>query len=247
MDFKLPFDLEFLEKLSNDMQYMVSSVNKALENTQFAFSAYLQILKKAPDSIKILANYGWYMPIDFDPVTVNRLAADLKEGKTKLVDNKLIKHFDLELLNIQKKVISNFPNRSKAVIAGFRAHKRKEYYLSIPVFFAQIEGICNELTGTRFFKIKENQPKTLTWVNKFENNSMIRILLEPLYISGPMRQSQDLNNPIGLNRHDVLHGDSLNYGDSKIVAYKVLSLMNYISETVFEAKKFLDSNTKTIK
>jgi hypothetical protein len=55
-----------------------------------------------------------------------------------------------------------------------------------------------------------------------------------------MRQPQDFNNPIGINRHDVLHGNCVDYGDSKINGYKVLSLLNYIGSTVFEAKQYLD-------
>ena len=50
-----------------------------------------------------------------------------------------------------------------------------------------------------------------------------------------LRQIQIPNEPLGLNRHDVLHGDSFDYGEDKINSYKALSLLLYISETVYEA------------
>ncbi|NLJ44008.1 MAG: hypothetical protein GX431_10145 [Bacteroidales bacterium] len=96
------------------------------------------------------------------------------------------------------------------------------------------------MTGRRFFKTNENRPKTDEWVMEFEKDSIFRALLEPLSYVGPMRQAQDHNNPVGINRHDILHGTCFDYGDSKINGYKVLSLLNYIGDTVYEAKQYLD-------
>lgn len=241
MNLQLPYDSEFLKSLSNNTKYMFACAQKAVETAQFALREYLQVIKKIPDSTKILAENGWYMPFDFHPVIVNRMSANIKEGNSLTTDNEMINFFDRELSNIQMELNKKFPDRSNAINAGIRAHKKQEYYLSIPVFFAQIEGICNELTGIRFFTTSKKQPKTNLWVKKFENDSIPRILLEPLYISGPMRELQDFDNPLGINRHDVLHGNSVNYGDSKVNGYKVFSLLNYISDTVFEAKRFLDT------
>jgi len=244
MDYQLPYDAEFLNSLSKNMQTMLSQVQKAMESAQYALNSFAQSMKKIPESTKALAEEGWYLPLDFHPVIVNRMAQLIKDGNTDLADSEMIEFLDDELLNILEQIKIRFPHRSNAINASVRAHKNCDYYLSIPVFFAQIEGICNELTGTRIFKIKKGQSKTTDWINTVKSDSILRMLLEPLGIIGPMRQAQEFGNPLGINRHDILHGDCYDYGDSKVNSYKVLSLLNYISDTVFEAKKYLETNSK---
>ena len=236
----LPFDPEFLKSFSMNTEYMLSSAQKAVETAQLALNVYFRSIKKIPESTKILAEKGWYLPLDFHPVEVNRMASHIKEGNSHIVDADMIIFIDDELANIQDQINKKFPKRSSVINAGIRAHKKQEYYLSIPVFFTQIEGICKDLTGKRFFRIKAKEPLTKEWAKNFEGDIVIKLLLEPLSYSGPMRQPQDFNNPIGINRHDILHGNCVDYGDSKINGYKVLSLLNYIGSTVFEAKQYLD-------
>ena len=237
---KLPFDPEILKSFSKNTEYMLSSAQKAVETAQLALNVYFRSIKNIPESTKILAEKGWYLPYDFHPVVVNRMATYLKEGNNQMVDNEMIYFLDSELSNIQGQLNNKFPKRRSVIDAGIKAHKEREYYLSIPVFFTQIEGICDDLTGNRFFKSSEKHPQTAAFVNKFESDLIIRLLLEPLNYSGPMRKPQDFDKPLGINRHDVLHGNCVDYGDSKINGYKVLSLLTYIGTTVFEAKRYLD-------
>ena len=240
MKLQLPFDPEFLKSFSENSKYMFSAAQKAVEIAQIALNEYFRSIKKIPESTKILAENGWYLPFDFHPVVVNRMASHLKEGDCKIVDNEMINFLDKELSNIQEQLNKKFPKRRSVINAGIRAHKKQEYYLSIPIFFTQIEGMCNDLTGSRFFKTTKKHPQTEEWVMKFEKDTIIRALLEPLSFTGPMRQPQDIDNPIGINRHDVLHGNSVAYGESKINGYKVLSLLNYIGDTVFKAERSLE-------
>jgi hypothetical protein len=235
-----PFDSEYLKTISENTKYMLSSVQKALETAQIALNEYFRVVKNIPESVKLLAENGWYLPLDFHPVDLNRFAMHIKDGNSHIVDADMIIYIDNELKNIQDQLNKKFSKRSSVINAGIRAHKKQEYYLSIPVFFTQIEGICEDLTGSRFFKNKAKSPQTTEWVNNFTGDSVIKLLLEPLKYSGPMRKSQDIDNPIGINRHDVLHGNCVDYGDSKINGYKVLSLLNYVGDIVFEAKQYLD-------
>ncbi len=70
----------------------------------------------------------------------------------------------------------------------------------------------------------------------------MELLLEPLKYTGVMRQIQDLDNPLGITRHDVLHGDSVDYGEDGLNSYKALSLLNYLGETVYIAKHKIRSD-----
>ncbi|PUB26349.1 hypothetical protein C8J95_11132 [Elizabethkingia sp. YR214] len=60
-------------------------------------------------------------------------------------------------------------------------------------------------------------------------------LLNPLKIISSNRKVQDFDNPIGINRHDILHGQSYDYGENPINSYKALSLLFYIANIVLEA------------
>lgn len=195
-------------------------------------------LRKVPESTKILANYGWYLPFEFDVFSINSLIDTLEENKLEFVDEELIRMFDNEMDYVEKELLNNFPTRKNPIQAAIRAHCNQEYYLSIPVFFAQTEGICKELTGKRFFSIRGEKPLTEAWASQFNGDSILSILLEPMRNTGITRKKQDALNPIGLNRHDVLHGDSIDYG-IKVNSYKALSLLNYVGETVYIAKEHL--------
>ena len=233
------FTQEELERISSSIHESLNSFRTAAESLQPLFTEFAKALKDFPESSKILAEEGWYMPIDFNFGTANYLANELRVGNSNNVNESLVKYFDEELAHIENVMIANFPMRQAVLRASLLAHKTQNYYLSIPVFFAQSEGICKELTDYRFFKLKDNEPAIKFWLSEIDCNSILSALLEPLKIQGPLRKKQEPNYPTGLNRHDVLHGDSVDYGEDKINSYKALSLLNYLSETVYMAKKHL--------
>lgn len=193
-------------------------------------------IKKSPNSIKLLAENGWYVDMRFDITTVNRYANYITGGKPEKVDNIMIEWIDSEIDKIEATLLKIYPHRRAVISAGIKAHMHKEYYLSIPVFFSQAEGICREVTKFRFFKLKNGKPRTAKWKETYNTDSVTGILLEPLKTIGLARSDQNNNNPVGYNRHDVLHGDCFDYGEDKINSYKALSLLNYIGVTLDQLK-----------
>jgi len=237
-------DPEVLKSFSKAIQAQADKLQKIFVPFQDTFKKLAKVLQDVPESTKILAEYGWYLPLDFHPPTINCYADKLKKGNYELVSNEMVALFDNDIADIELNLIKKFPNRKAPIQAAIRAHNNQEYFLSIPVFFSQIEGICKELTGIRFYKIKNDQPLTSSWIKNFKSDSIIELVLEPLKHTGVTRQKQDLSNPLGINRHDVLHGDSVDYGENKVNSYKVLSLLNYIGETVYMAKQRIDEKEK---
>ena len=211
--------------------------NKAMEPLKEVFEGISRTFQDMPESIKILAESGWYISFEFDVPEMNYFAHQLKAGQTKYVDQKMIDILDQMFDQICDGIYHNFPHRRLPIEAALNAHKRGEYYLSIPVFFAQIEGMCLELTGSRFFKVKNDIPKTATWASEIKADTILSALVLPLKQTGPMRSVQIDEKPLGVNRHDVLHGDCNDYGE-KLNSYKVLSLLNYVANTIAEIKRF---------
>jgi len=109
MNFRLPFDPEFLKSLSENTKYLLSAAQKAVETAKYALNLYFQTIKTIPESTKILAEHGWYLPFDFHPVVVNRMASRIKEGNSLEVDNEMIDFLDSELPSIQDQLIRKFP------------------------------------------------------------------------------------------------------------------------------------------
>ena len=233
-------DPELLSSLNEAIQATLANFQNVVEPYGKAIQNFAKSLQDVPESTKILAEYGWYLPIDFHPLTVNYYADELKKRNFEFVDKEMVALIDNEIVNIEAELVGKFPKREAALRSAFRAHNDQEYYLSIPVFYAQTEGICTEITGFRFFSIQKGQPATAAWAENLQRVSIMDIVLEPLKHTGIARQKQDLNHPLGINRHDVLHGDSMDYGEDKINSYKALSLLNYLGETVYLAKQDFD-------
>ncbi|MGE0587714.1 MAG: hypothetical protein AB7O48_04015 [Cyclobacteriaceae bacterium] len=200
------------------------------------FKSVLAEVESVPESIKLLAEQGWYVAFDMTVTELNRVSSLLKDNETDQVDYLLARTFDEELMSILKFLTESFPHRSEAIRQAIDAHSRQNYFLSIPCFFSQTEGICKEAIGVRFFKTENSVPVTAKWVEEYQAEGLFKALLEPLIVSGNVRGFQVKGSPVGINRHDVLHGDSYDYGNDPVNSYKALSLLNYIGTVVTKLK-----------
>lgn len=225
--------------------YLDPEFENILNEFQELLRQTLENAKKLPELTKNLAELGWYLPMEACPGDTKFLMESVDHA---IIDIKMMQIFDRNIKIIEAELVKKFPNRKMPIEAAFRAHKQKEYYLSIPVFFAQTEGICMELLGVRFFKLRnDGSPATIICLSNIDKGSFINLLLEPLKITGTARKKQNPDLPFGINRHDVLHGDSTDYGADKVNSYKTLSLLNYIGETVYKAKEYVERHSIEMK
>lgn len=198
---------------------------------------------KAPESLRRLVQLGWYLPFHVNEATMNSLADKIASGGVSSADSYIVEIIDQGSVAEVQKLTERFPTRSKIILAAFDAHRKGEYYLSIPVFFAQVEGICTEIVGSRFFSLKKGRPATTDWASEYEQGDYVSLLLRPLLEVGEARRIQEKGKPSGVNRHDVLHGDSLDYG-TKVNSYKALSLLIYVGVTIYELKEWLEKRDR---
>jgi len=78
--------------------------------------------------------------------------------------------------------------------------------------------------------MKSNRkPQTAIYVDQITNDTFMAAILSPLAEILPINASENERprNFNGLNRHMVLHGESLDYG-SKVNSLKAISLINYV-------------------
>ena len=111
--------------------------------------------------------------------------------------------------------------------------------LSIPVLFAQTDGICREVVGHYLFtKTREKvpRPRTAVYVETLAADAFMSAMLSPLAQTLPVNASErELSRDSGaLNRHAVLHGTAFDYG-TRINGLKAVSLINYVATTLPES------------
>ncbi|PCJ63685.1 MAG: hypothetical protein COA73_05280 [Candidatus Hydrogenedentota bacterium] len=190
-----------------------------------------QLPPRAKSAILLLARHGWYYDLDMDMPRLWEYEESLRNGETEAVDDALIMHFENKLDQIEAEIAELFPERADIIVTAIAAHRRGEYSLSVPVFLIQSDGICKEFTDVSLFRKKNGKPRTATFVETIAADSFRRAMMSPLGETTPIDASErergdDFDE---LNRHMVLHGESLDYG-TKGKSLKALSLLNYVSQ-----------------
>jgi hypothetical protein len=184
-------------------------------------------------TINGLAKRGWYVDLDTPFKLLNRLHAGLKASNFEHVDGLMGAYISLQLKEIKKGCLSRHPDRARVLAEAFRAHERKQYELSIPVFLAQADGICVDLLGVKFYARSKGIPATAAKARGLEMDSVSDAILEPLRHAGALNAHEKEIAPASgiLNRHKVLHGISNDYA-SESNGLRAISLVNYLSAGV---------------
>ncbi|ADJ28446.1 hypothetical protein [Nitrosococcus watsonii] len=230
--YALPADLwaiaEQAEKLRKSLEGIISP---AFEEIQRSFKEHPP---KTQTALILLATHGWYFDPEMPIPSLWKLGNALEKGSVQEVEEALTQYFEDRLDKIEASITGRFPTREKVIKAAFSAHRRCEYELSIPVFLSQTDGICKEVVNKYFFMKQNGKPCTAIYVEQIIAPDTFRAaLLSPLARSLPIGASEkergaDFNE---LNRHMVLHGESLDYG-TKTKSLKAISLINYVSHVL---------------
>lgn len=197
------------------------------------FSEFLKSLQKLPKIIRevliFLGNQGWYLDLQMSIPFILKLKRGMGKDNFEDLENALIEHFDDRLDQIEAAIVKGFPNREKIINAAFSVHRRGDYLLSIPVLLAQADGICKEVLNKSLFLTRErlsikDHIQDIT-VDTFQVASL-SLLSDDLPISlTEKKRGIEFNE---LNRHMVLHGESLDYG-TKTNSLKAISFINYMA------------------
>lgn len=218
-------------------QLMFDQFQEEIVKAQQYYQAFAKEKEEMPARIRkavlILAQEGWYFSLMMPFNYLWEVEKAISEKEYDEVDEALTEYFESELDVILKYLCERHPNRAHIITSAISAHKRKEYVLSIPVFLSQIDGICKEIIGHHLFMKSHKRPKTAIYIDQLDIDSFKSALLAPLAESTPIVASEyeresDFNL---LNRHMVLHGESLDYGSQKN-SLKALSLLNYIVQSL---------------
>jgi hypothetical protein len=178
-----------------------------------------------------LGNRGWYL--DPSHHQFFELAGLLADADAADLEESMISYYSERLDEIEKSLIEAFPERASILGPGFAAHRRGEYVLSVLVFLAQADGIAKHRFEDHYFlkeRGKGGRPRTAAYVDRTAGDAFREALMVPLVTVFPIAQSQG-ERGVGfshLNRHLVMHGESLDYG-TMANSLKALSLLQYVA------------------
>ena len=217
----------FTSHVTNLQEAIQKSIIPTFDDLKNSFQ---ELPNHIQEALLLLGENGWYLDSEMSLPTLWHLRDILDEGNLPKAENMLVKYFESRLSEIEKSILKKFPSRKHLLKAAFNAHRRKEYCLSIPLFLAQTDGICKEVIRQYLFMKSNRKPQTAIYVDQIANDTFMAALLSPLAKTLPINASEN-ERPRrfnGLNRHMVLHGESLDYG-SKVNSLKAISLINYVS------------------
>lgn len=140
-------------------------------------------------------------------------------------------HFEGEAPTYLSSLNGQLPHRSRFLESAFAAHARRDYAASVPLFLAQADGICHELTGKQLYRRVKGKPQLAAalagWDEEFIIGSLIGPLTEPTILTATPTERAAASDDV-LNRHVVLHGESTAY-DTRRNSCRAMSLLVYVA------------------
>jgi hypothetical protein len=220
--FELP-DLSLLLAAAELGKSLCETIGPALECIR---ESIRDLPPRTQEALLLLGTHGWYLDFEWSVPQLWNLQQALSDGNVEEAEKALVERFERRLDAIEKSLIERFPKRAHLIRAALAAHRREEYELSIPVLLAQTDGVCKDLTKKYLFIRENKKPEVAAYVEQFFADTFKASLLSPIGASQHERSDTEL-----LNRHAVLHGESLNYG-SQTNSLKAISLINYMAHVL---------------
>lgn len=178
--------------------------------------------------LRMMAQHGWYLDPEMPVTAPTSIVQALQEESAEDVEAALACHFQQRVSEIEVDVASSFPQRKHILLDAFEAHRDGKYNLSVPTLLAQADGMCNETWAFCVFMGRDRDRGSADLVRKSNSDmrkQLVGLLGEPI----PLWQSGKSRGPgfSGLNRHQVLHGESVTYG-TETNSLKAISFLRYL-------------------
>jgi hypothetical protein len=203
-----------------------------LERVEQVREAHREHMKVAGCAVRELGRHGWYIDPSWPINSLHELKKAVADENWRNNEIYLMEYLENRIDEIEVSVVQAYPKRETVISAAFRAHREGMYELSIPVLLAQSDGIVWDVTKKGLFGKwdREALGRRLTSETDITGKMLFRLLLDkkfPLWVS----QTKRGDKFCGLNRHMVLHGESVDYGTKKN-SLRMISFINYVAHLV---------------
>lgn len=223
------------ENLQSALQSALMSVPRLdLPSLSAAFEQFNVAIEQLPgrmrDALSNLGQAGWYLDPEMSLPEIFEFGSVLASRHPDAGERELADYYRERLEAIQRALAARHPHRARILDSAFAAHARGEFDLSVPVFLAQADGICQEAVSLSPYSLRNHRPQLASYAQSLAADSIRAAALHPLTGPLPLTVSASDRGSVfdALNRHQVLHGESVSYG-SEINSLKAISFINYIS------------------
>lgn len=204
-----------------------------------AFGAALQAL---PERTRVVATKaalrGWFIG-PLLPLSFMRDLEALEGGED--IDALFAEDYREAWTEVEQLVLEQLPARSHLLGEAFAAHREKRYALSIPVFLAQADGLCDDalkgrghLFTTKDARVQE-RIRFMEDLLAQEDSRYVAAILEPLKAalpsSAPLHLWEASRNTF--NRNAILHGRDMDYA-TELNSLRCISLIDFLTWTLYD-------------
>lgn len=178
-----------------------------------------------------LGNRGWFTTSQMGQSDLSTYRELIKTSEFKKLDDILMIEIESTFEEILTDLVEKHPQRAPAIKQACKAHKNEEYFLSVPVFLIQTDGIFLDYFGGSLFMGK-NRAEVLKNEKAVQQypSSFLTMLQAALPVYESEKERRNVSPWTELNRHLVLHGESTDYG-TKLNSLKAFSLLSYVSNS----------------
>jgi hypothetical protein len=233
-----------LASIANGVQGLATEFVGFANRLQTNFDARMEVYPELANCALSLAKRGWFMSGYFGLSELDQLARQAASGGSlDELETVLAKLYAEDLTDHLNSIVDEHPSRAFAIRPAVDAHSRGEYALSVPLFFAQAEGICFENAKKYLFQgVSEERVAHIAQLELAalaaapSNNPVMgfyALLYEimwtsvserlPIAYNHKDRERFDYN---GLNRNTVLHGIAMEEYATEENSLKAFSLLS---------------------
>jgi hypothetical protein len=240
---------------------VIEQFGEALISFHVAFSERMKLYPKLLDEVLPLAKRGWFIPGAIGLSDLAALAELCGNVSAEELDMHIAGLYRADIETQMNALLMEHPNRAFALRPALNAHLRGEYALSIPIFFAHVDGICNEREKRCVFcgnKNKSDRMRELAEKKVMDAKSVIpsnlydhiiplfeEMMWLPLSELLPLSYAEsdrEKNTYLGLNRHTVLHGLALAEYATEENSLKAFSMLSHVASLMAQQKDAATGN-----
>jgi hypothetical protein len=230
---------------------------------QIDWAAVKQRLDELPEKSKaamsLASSKGWFFGWNDSLQGLMKLVEKLEVTQPADIDKVMAHYYRTNLESLTDELVNNHPDRARVIKAAVRAHTTlggDGYFLSIPVFIAQADGLLTEITKVKSALMRDGGQLQASRAlrEKLATDQESLDLLHPLLTlhdldfmkSAAARQIAEQASGesfTALNRHQVMHGESWDYG-TEINSLKAFSFLVHVGAHLPMVLKHVPQRTR---
>jgi hypothetical protein len=193
-----------------------------------------ELPQKSKGAMRVALAEGWFFGWHDGLESCMGLVENLGTAQAATVDDVMVAYYRTNLSPFTDELTSRSPDWAPAIKAAVHAHKSlgdEGYFLSIPVFIAQADGLLAEITGVESPMTKAAKVLREKYADDPELLDLLCPFLElqnsDFMMSAKARQGAAQASGksfTALNRHQVMHGERSDYG-TEINSLKAFSFL----------------------